>query len=206
MGWLPSWYLNLARVVVPYCPDYINSTAGPMFIMIDYAPIIIAFFLFVAGMFKREKMMFTVSILLSIDMLFNWFLRGVVFASYTARYEGCGDIHELPSVAFQHSVYIAVIFQCLISLRKRKTHWKPIFLLYAATMLTLVARVYLGINRASEMLLGTLFGLVGGVFVSIVVVRPLFKVKRGKDKDQCDIWGCSFHIEDTLINNMDDEV
>lgn len=201
---LPSWYVNLARVVVPYCVYYKDNVLGPTFIMIDYLPILESLFLFILGLFKREKMMFMLSMLLSFDMCFNWLLRAVAFAPWTSRFDGCGDINEMPSVAFQHSTFIIIILQYLIALRKAPVNWKPIMLLYTLAMLSMVARVYIGINRISEMLVGAAIGTAEALVICFIIVRPTFKIKKHSKKDNCNMLFCSFHIEDTIINTVAD--
>jgi len=183
MTWLPRWYANLARTVKPECVLYEDSFIGPFFVLTDYFPVLLSIFLFIFGLYKKELFLILLSLALKWDLLLNLFLRDVALVT-SSRFPGCGNESESFSFSFEQGVVFISLMLMYVSLRKisLKTSFFKIVFLYAFATIIMTARVYIGINRVSEIYSGAAVGLGNSMLLIIALHYMLKNYAHGKNQ------------------------
>lgn len=166
---LPAWYTNLAKVVLPECIYFENTIIGPLFVLIDYYPILVSISIFMLSLYRAELMFRILALLMIADVFVNWLLREAIFI-VPSRLTGCGNVYEMPSFATQHLVFLTFLLHYIMLRRKKPINKKLLFMLHMMSFFGTVARIYIGFNTLSELYAGSLVGLIEGLICCPLIV------------------------------------
>lgn len=198
---LPAWYTSLSRIYAD-CPYYRDNFIGPLFILIDYYPILMSVTMIVISVYRSELMFRLLSLMMTSDAFINWILREAII-KMPSRTKGCGNDYEMPSFATQHLAFITFVLQYILLRRKKKVNTNLLILIHLMVFVGLMARVYIGINTSAELYVGTLFGVVQGALVCVFVVDNII-AKRDSLLKWCHGTGWKLlKMEDTIFGDDD---
>jgi hypothetical protein len=171
---LPAWYTALSKIPQPGCIYYRDNIIGPLFVLLDYYPVLMSVAIFVMSLYRTELLFRVFSMLMLLDVLINWLFREAIIR-LPSRLAGCGNLYEMPSFATQHLVFVTFVLHYILLKRKKNADKRTLILLHLMTFFGTVARVYIGINTSAELYVGTAFGLVEGALVCIFFIDGLIK-------------------------------
>lgn len=155
-------------VVVPVCPLFIEGFfLTNYFILIDYWPTIVSIAIYAVSCYHYELYFLLFGFCLTFDWAFN---TGLQYAfAQPPRFPGCGNTYEFPSFSAQHIVLFITLVLCFFSWWDASISPFRLFLLQLFGTIVLLARIYLGINTASQLIVGGLFGLAEGIVLNYVL-------------------------------------
>ncbi len=165
-----SGFLNLDKIAcaVTSCPLYIDTPfIAPFFVAADYYPVILTATMWAITLYHYELYFFILSICLSIDWGLNALLQYTI--KMPGRYVGCGTKYEMPSFASQHAVFFLTLILTFFVIWKKRVSPYRLFLANFLTIFALLARVYIGINRPSELIIGASVGLVEALILQYII-------------------------------------
>lgn len=203
---LPVWYLRLSRTAQPECIYYNATFYGPLLIIIDYYPILFSFALWVISLYKREVVFLFYSLAMTVDLMLSVLLRDFLFSSSYSRFEGCGNEHEMPSFPFQHLTEILVLFHLVVVYRHRPTQRSMLLMMYLFALGVSVARVYIGINRITEIYAGVLVGFIEASIVAGIFYYFRDRLVEDRMLSLLKLTSNYFVVHDTILFGVEEQL
>lgn len=173
-----SGFLNLYNIECASldCPLYVSvPIIGPLFIAADYFPLIITIAMFSVTLYHYELYFFLISLILTFDWGLNVALQYII--RQPARFSGCGSKYEMPSFSTQHAMLFLTLIITFFALFRYRMAPSKIFLAMFLTVFVILARVYIGINTAQQLVIGAFVGVLEGVAFQCIIyfcIYPYF--------------------------------
>lgn len=200
-SWLPAWYTALSKIPLPECQYYEDTVVGPLFVLVDYYPVLMSATSFIIMLYRAELMFKLLTLCMTFDVFSNWILRELII-KMPSRFDGCGNRYEMPSFASQHLAFITFILHYIMLRRRGTVNTNLLIMIHLMLFGGLLARVYIGINTNFELFIGTITGIVQGI-----ITTPLIEWiigNREKILKWCRDTGYVFlFIEDTIFVSSD---
>jgi hypothetical protein len=172
--------LRLGRIVSE-CPLYSDTTLdpygimGPLMVALDFYPHLLTLTLYAITLYHNELYFLLLSICLTLDTFVSVGLQYAI--GLPSRFPGCGNQYEMPSFSSQHITLFITMVLTFSSVWRRSIAARRIVLINTGMAFTQIARVYIGINRSSELFFGCMVGLIeSALFQCIIyfIIYPLF--------------------------------
>lgn len=168
MDLFPAWYTALSKIPLPECKYYVDNWIGPLFVLVDYYPVLMSATSAVILLYRAELMFKLLTFCMTFDVFSNWLLREVIIRM-PSRFEGCGNRYEMPSFASQHLAFITFVIHYIMLRRKATVNTNLLVMVHIMTFAGLLARVYIGINTNFELYMGTITGILQGIITTPII-------------------------------------
>jgi hypothetical protein len=168
-----SHLFALEDCVITACPLYEATAIGPVFIAIDFYPLILGIGLVAISLYRNELYLMLLGLALSLQILLNNLISGT-FVKSLARFPDCGDKYEMPSLASSHATFFVVVLLTTIFLYRPATSFLRIVLLNIFILVVIISRIYIGSNTELELLIGAVVGLVEGIVFQAFMYRFIY--------------------------------
>lgn len=196
-GLLQTNRLNV--VVEGMCPDFVEADFwSGLLVALDYYPTYLTVAMYTLSLYQHELYLLLVSLALTADTGINIALQYII--KQAPAYMGCGGPYEMPSFATEH----AAVFVCMMSsfafLWRLTVPSKKIFLLFLFLFSTQFARVYIGINTRTQLMVGSLVGVAEGLIFQAFIYFVVYPRRQWLMDLHMFGWRLSeyFEMQDTL--------
>jgi membrane-associated phospholipid phosphatase len=164
---------NIGRMVTPECVVYEDNFFGAMLVLANLFPIILPLVIVIVSWTMQELLLTIIGLIMSTNYWLNYGLQ------YAIRQPpptvGCGNTYEMPSLATQYAVMIALIYvYCVNAWKLYASEMRIILSVVAVTVFT-YARIYIGFNTPAQLYVGAMIGAAYGTawfLVILFVIAP----------------------------------
>jgi hypothetical protein len=152
------------------CPLFVDTSGwiDSFFVLADYYNIFVTAAIYAISLYHYELYFFLLSLSMTFDWLVNWILR--ISVRMSSRFPNCGETYEMPSFASQHAAcLVTMVFTFFILWGHNKMRIHRILMINLGFFIVLLARLYIGTNRVSELLIGGIIGAIEGVVIQVLI-------------------------------------
>ena len=161
---------KLESIVIDVCPLFDSSISGAgLAVLLDFYPLLLTFSIFSISLYKQELYLMFVSFSLTLNWFLNYFLQNVIFLDHGA-FLNCGSYHQNPSFSTQHICCLDTMLALYCVTWSRKIMYTNLFVLHLFSHMVVWARIFIGINTRTQLVVGSLVGFISGILFHLAIL------------------------------------